>query len=131
MAVVYLARQVKLNRLVALKTPLLTRPPADGRPPSGAAQDEAVWHIRFLAEAEALAAIRHPNVVGVYEFGHPPGHGPFFAMEYLDDCRDPRAIRDMLPKVADAVVAHIWHAKIAAPDSVMVTSIHKYPTAGK
>ena len=38
--------------------------------------------IRFLAEAEAVAAIRHPHVVQVYDYGEANGR-PFLAMEYL------------------------------------------------
>ena len=38
--------------------------------------------IRFLAEAEAVAAVRHPHVVQVYEYGEADGR-PFLAMEYL------------------------------------------------
>src|SRR5687768_6859683 len=55
MGVVYHARQVKLNRAVALKMLL------------GADRADPKALIRFLAEAEAVAAVRHPNVVGVYE----------------------------------------------------------------
>jgi serine/threonine-protein kinase len=36
--------------------------------------------IRFLAEAEAVAAIKHPQVVGVYDFGEADGR-PYLALE--------------------------------------------------
>ena len=52
MGVVYLAREVRLNRPCALKMILA----------AGQAGPEAV--IRFLAEAEAIARLRHPNIVG-------------------------------------------------------------------
>ncbi len=66
MGVVYLARQTGLNRPVALK--LIQA--GD----SGSA-------LRFLAEAEAMAAVRHPNVAEAYQFGE--HHGlPFLALEY-------------------------------------------------
>jgi WD40 repeat protein/predicted Ser/Thr protein kinase len=71
MGVVYKARQTALNRLVALKMIL-----AGGH--SGAADLE-----RFLAEAEALAAFTHPNVVQVYEVGR-DGALPYMAMELVD-----------------------------------------------
>ena len=55
MGVVYKARHLKLNRLVALKMML------------GAERASRSDLIRFLAEAEAVAAIRHENVVEVYD----------------------------------------------------------------
>ena len=70
MGVVWKARQMKLNRIVALKMVL-----GDHR----AGSKEL---IRFLAEAEAVAAVKHPHVVQVYEYGDANGR-PFLAMEYL------------------------------------------------
>ncbi|MBA4189547.1 MAG: hypothetical protein C0467_16295 [Planctomycetaceae bacterium] len=69
MGVVYKARQVSLNRIVALKTIRGNRV---------GPKDLA----RFLIEAEAVAAIEHPNVVRVYEYGDYDGH-PYMALEYL------------------------------------------------
>ena len=70
MGVVYKARQVSLNRVVALK--MLP----------GGAYTEQHELIRFLAEAEVVAAVRHPHVVQVYEYGQ-CGSRPYFAMEHL------------------------------------------------
>ena len=69
MGVVYEARQATLNRIVALKM-LLER--ASGRPET----------LRFLAEADALASVKHPNVVQVFGYGEHEG-GPYLAMEFL------------------------------------------------
>jgi WD40 repeat protein len=70
MGVVYKARQVSLNRVVALKM-LLSLAPI--RPEQLA---------RFRAEAEALARLHHPNVIPIYEFGECEGR-PFFTMAYV------------------------------------------------
>jgi WD40 repeat protein/tRNA A-37 threonylcarbamoyl transferase component Bud32 len=70
MGVVWKALQVKLNRLVALKMVL-------GEQRAGSKD-----LIRFLAEAEAVAAVKHPHVVQVYDYGEANGR-PFLAMEYL------------------------------------------------
>lgn len=72
MSTVYLARQASLNRLVALKT--LRTEDTDSEP-----RDT----IRFLAEAELIGTIRHPNIVQIYDYGATPGESPFLALEYL------------------------------------------------
>src|SRR5262245_37095024 len=71
MGVVFKARQVSLNRLVALK---LIRDSALAGP-----QERA----RFRIEAEAAARMRHPNIVQIYEIGEHAGR-PFFAMELVE-----------------------------------------------
>ncbi len=57
MGVVYLAREVRLNRPCALKM-IRAGNLAGARETS-----------RFLAEAEAAAKLRHPNIVQVYSLG--------------------------------------------------------------
>jgi hypothetical protein len=70
MGVVYEARQVRADRLVALK---MIR--GRGEPAEAARQ-------RFLTEARAVARLNHPNIVQVYETGAWDGQ-PYFAMEYV------------------------------------------------
>jgi tetratricopeptide (TPR) repeat protein len=69
MGVVYLARQVQLNRTVALKMI---------RSGEHAGADE---RMRFLTEAEVIAAIGHPGIVQIHEFGTHEDC-PWFALEY-------------------------------------------------
>ncbi len=71
MGVVYQARQVKLDRLVAVKMILA----------GGHAGAEEV--ARFRSEAQAVARLRHPNVVQIHEVGEADGH-PFFALEFVE-----------------------------------------------
>jgi formylglycine-generating enzyme required for sulfatase activity len=71
MGVVYRARQVDLNRIVAVKMIL------------GGRYTDRMARARFLIEAEIIAAIRHPNVVQVYEFGRHDDQ-PYFVLEYVD-----------------------------------------------
>jgi hypothetical protein len=69
MGVVYGARQITLNRIVALK--MLT---------GHYGPDELT---RFLAEAETAAGLHHTNIIQVYEVGEMEG-APFFFMEYVE-----------------------------------------------
>ncbi|MFT3881368.1 MAG: protein kinase [Gemmatales bacterium] len=71
MGVVYKAKQIALNRIVALKMIL-----------SGAHTGEAQL-ARFKAEAEALAKVQHPNIVQVYDVGIHQQH-PYIALEIVE-----------------------------------------------
>jgi WD40 repeat protein len=70
MGVVYLARQRKLQRVVALKMIL-----AGGH--AGGAE-----LLRFLGEAAAVAQLQHPNLVPLFESGQQDGL-PYFTLEYV------------------------------------------------
>ncbi|WZP00739.1 bifunctional serine/threonine-protein kinase/formylglycine-generating enzyme family protein [Isosphaeraceae bacterium EP7] len=72
MGVVYLARQISLGRVVAIK--LLANGP-----------DSSLVSLarRFRREAELMARIRHPNIVSIHEFGEVDGL-PFLVMEYVE-----------------------------------------------
>jgi hypothetical protein len=86
MGVVYLGRDDSLNRDVALK--VLPEILSDSRAQAG-------LH-RFYVEAQAIAALRHPNIIVIYELGH-EGTTPFIAMEYLPGASLAEAIRDRRP----------------------------------
>src|SRR5262245_38652288 len=70
MGVVWKARHLKLNRLVALKT-IRRETPDPGQP------------TRLRPDAEAQARLHHPNIVQVFDVGEVRGQ-PYFALEYVE-----------------------------------------------
>src|SRR5262249_9166427 len=70
MGVVYLARQIELNRRVALKMIL------------AGLHASAPERERFRIEARAAAQLQHPNIVQIHEIGEADGR-PYLALEYV------------------------------------------------
>ncbi|HKB35973.1 MAG TPA: serine/threonine-protein kinase, partial [Gemmataceae bacterium] len=70
MSVVYKARQVALERYVAVKM-ILTGGHVGSRE-----------LIRFRAEAEVIARLQHPNIVQIYDIGETAGR-PYFVLEFV------------------------------------------------
>jgi WD40 repeat protein/serine/threonine protein kinase len=71
MGVVYKARHISLNRLVALKVI------------RGGALAQEHDLARFHIEAEAVAGLRHPNIIQIFDIGEYGGL-PYFSLEYLE-----------------------------------------------
>src|SRR5258708_31736754 len=83
MAEVYRARDLRLDRIVAVKT--LREDLAR----------EQTFQARFRREAQSAASLNHPSIVAVYDTGEDStsmSHVPFIVMEYVDG----RTIRDLL-----------------------------------
>ena len=109
MGVVYKARQKSLNRLVALK---LLAPERVG---------DVKFAERFTREAQALAALNHPNIVTIYDFGQAGGFY-FLLMEFVDGLNLRRLLRTrkFTPEEALAIVPPLCDALQFAHDRGIV-----------
>ena len=108
MGVTYLARDNVLHRKVALKVIDV---------PAAARGSQAVRE-RFLREARAAAALRHPNVAAVFQFGaSPDGRRCYYAMELVEgETLEARVRRDgpLNPKLVVGIAIQISRALMAA-----------------
>ncbi len=104
MGVVFRARQISLNRLVAVKVLLTPQSKKDAQ--------------RFRREAELAASLNHPDIVSIYDIGEQDGQ-PFFAMELIEGqslselCRNQplgaRRSAGLTKRIAEAV--HFAHER--------------------
>src|ERR1051325_9985726 len=99
MGVVYRARQKSLNRLVALKL-LAPERVADAK-----------FAQRFTHEAQALAALNHPSIVTIHDFGQAGGFY-FLLMEFVDGVNLRQAMKAgrFTPEQALAIVPPVCEA---------------------
>ncbi len=106
MGVVYVARDPRLERRVAVKTHNL---------PAGlSAEQQREFRVRFVREARAAAALSHPGIVTIYDADEDPERGlPFISMEYVEG----RSLRQVLdergrlePETAVSMIADVAEA---------------------
>lgn len=121
MGAVYQARQINLDRVIALKilSPKLGRDPAFAE--------------RFLREARTMAKLSHPNIVTVFDFGQ-AGEFYYLTMEFVDgvNLRDTISANllsaeealEIIPQVCEALqYAHdngVIHRDIK-PENILIT----------
>jgi serine/threonine-protein kinase len=112
MGIVYLGRDMAINRAVAIKAIPLARE-----------FDDAELHdarVRFFREAETAGRLNHPNIVTIYDVGEEGGLA-YIAMEYLrghhlseyaasSRLLEPRKVLELGTRTADALgFAHKQH----------------------
>jgi serine/threonine protein kinase len=122
MGAVYLARDLRLNRHVALKIPNLT------------AHDTFELRDRFMREAHVAAQLAHPNLCPVYDFGEVEGV-LYLTMAYLEGKPLARFIqggKQLPPRAVATVVRQLAYAMQGAhekgvihrdlkPSNIMIT----------
>jgi tRNA A-37 threonylcarbamoyl transferase component Bud32 len=124
MGAVYRARQVALDKTVAIKVL------------HGEHADDATFAARFQREAKAASRLNHPNSMQVIDFGEEPDGLLYIAMEYLDGRSLHRVLREdgrlpparvvdvLMQTLAALAVAHdmgVVHRDLK-PDNIMVLS---------
>lgn len=82
MGVVYRARQMSIDRVIALK--MLNQQ----------VQGDQTWVQRFYNEAKACSRLQHPNTIRIFDFGQTRDGRLFMTMEFLDGI----ALRDELQR---------------------------------
>lgn len=109
MGVVYKARQKSLHRHVALK---LLAPERAGDP---------MFARRFASEARSLAALNHPHIVGVHDFGEAGGYF-YLLMEFVDGVNLRQLIRSrrLTPDEALGIITPVCDALQAAHERGIV-----------
>ncbi|WP_417847665.1 serine/threonine-protein kinase [Thalassoglobus sp.] len=105
MGVVFRARQLSLNRIVAIKM-LLSETHAT-----------PINQIRFQSEAESAGGMDHPHIVSVFEIGD-SSQRPFFSMPYIEGTT-------LAKRIAQRPLTNIEAAKLMIPVCRAVAYAHR------
>ncbi|HKB04060.1 MAG TPA: serine/threonine-protein kinase [Gemmataceae bacterium] len=124
MGIVYKARQVRTDRVVALKVP---------------GHLDLETRVRLTTEAQAAARVSHANIVQVYEVGEHRGR-PFLALEYvpggtladrLNGAPHPSnsaaALAETLARAVGAAHAHGVVHRDLKPANILISSKFQFP----
>ena len=109
MGVVYQARHKRLRRDVAIKMIL------------GGNNIHREAKSRFIGEAQAVAALQHPNIVQLFEYGEHQGN-PYFALEFVDGgtLSDRLVEHPLEPKEAAKIVETLARAMAVAHQKLIL-----------
>jgi serine/threonine-protein kinase len=112
MGVVYRARQMSIDRVIALK--MLNQQMAS----------DQTWVQRFYNEAKACSRLQHPNTIRMFDFGQTQDGRLFMTMEFLDGV----SLRDALqpgPIAAQRVVKILIQCCASLAEAHAIGIIHR------
>lgn len=112
MGVVYKARQMSIDRVIALK--MLNQQ----------VQGDQTWVQRFYNEAKACSRLQHPNTIRIFDFGQTQDGRLFMTMEFLDGV----SLRDELqrgPLAAKRVVKILIQCCASLAEAHSIGIIHR------
>ena len=113
MGVVYKARQVSIDRVIALK--MLN--------PQMAADQQ--WVQRFYNEAKACSRLQHPNTIRMFDFGQTSDGRLFMTMEFLDGLTLRQAIGSQAPMASNRVLKVLIQCCASLAEAHSIGIVHR------
>lgn len=110
MCMVYKAKHLLLNKMVALKMML----------PESASNPAVV--ARFQREGQAASSLNHPNIITISDLGISPDHKPFMVMDYLEGRSLDQYIEEQL-RLPIQDILHVFMQICAALDTAHEANI--------
>ena len=112
MGVVYKARQISIDRVIALK--MLNQQMAN----------DPTWVQRFYNEAKACSRLQHPNTIRMFDFGQTSDSRLFMTMEFLDGL-SLRAVLQQSPLAPQRVVKILIQCCASLAEAHSIGIIHR------
>jgi eukaryotic-like serine/threonine-protein kinase len=113
MGVVYKARQVSIDRVIALK---MLNPQMAG---------DQQWVQRFYNEAKACSRLQHPNTIRMFDFGQTSDGRLFMTMEFLDGITLRQAIATQAPMAPNRVLKVLIQCCASLAEAHSIGIIHR------
>src|SRR5687768_11569220 len=113
MGVVYKARQVSIDRVIALK--MLNQQMAQ----------DPLWVQRFYNEAKACSRLQHPNTIRMFDFGQTSDGRLFMTMEFLEGMTLREAIGTQAPIAPNRVLKILVQCCASLAEAHSIGIIHR------
>jgi serine/threonine-protein kinase len=113
MGVVYKARQVSIDRVIAIK---MLNPQMAADP---------TWVQRFYNEAKACSRLQHPNTIRMFDFGQSSEGRLFMTMEFLDGVVLRQALATQSPFASNRVIKILIQCCASLAEAHAIGIIHR------